>query len=74
VTIRGRPHALRNLPASSKRGFLLRSDDNLASHSLGHRTQGLTFQRAQNFLSAIKFNWHPSGVRTWRSRRERMPN
>ena len=28
VTIRGHPHALPNLPASSKRRFLLRSDDN----------------------------------------------
>jgi len=35
VTIRGHPHALPNLPASSKRRFLLRSDDNLASHNPG---------------------------------------
>jgi hypothetical protein len=36
VTIRGhptRPAAVANLPVSSKRRFLLRSDDNLASHS-----------------------------------------
>ena len=37
VTIRGhptRPAAVANLPVSSKRRFLLRSDDNLASHSI----------------------------------------
>ena len=36
VTIRGHPHALPILPASSKRRFLLRSDDNFGeSHPDG---------------------------------------
>ena len=41
VTIRGhptRPAAAANLPVSSKRRFLLRSDDNLASHSWSSNT------------------------------------
>jgi hypothetical protein len=37
VTIRGHPHALPNLPASSKRRFLLRSDDNFGESHIGHR-------------------------------------
>jgi hypothetical protein len=47
VTIRGHPHALPNLPASSKRRFLLRSDDNFDESQRSrafnaHRRVGVT--------------------------------